>query len=144
MKKTTLISMVSLLWAVGCTCSKSDDGATRAAPSTTVAAEGAPVGAAAPGAAAPAAPAEAAPVAAAAPSGAAGPAGGGKTIASNDLGKVQVNDAGAVTAKRAGGDSVTTGRDGTTKANGVVVDPKKGTVSVPGKGTFQTPPGAGY
>ena len=47
-----------------------------------------------------------------------------------------------VTAKNAEGSSVTTNKNGTTNANGVVVDPKKGTVSVPGVGTFATPPGA--
>ena len=51
-------------------------------------------------------------------------------------------DAGSVTAKNAEGSSVTTNKNGTTNANGVVVDPKKGTVTVPGVGTFATPPGA--
>ncbi|MBI3206593.1 MAG: hypothetical protein HYZ29_33960 [Myxococcales bacterium] len=144
MKTTILIQTLTALAVAGCTCGKNDDSTARATASTAPSAESAPVGAAAPGAPAQAAGASPAPVAAGGPSGTPGPAGGGKTIASNEVGKVQVNDAGAITAKRADGDSVTKGRDGTTKANGVVVDPSKGTVSVPGKGTFQTPPGATY
>ena len=67
---------------------------------------------------------------------------GGTVVAANNNGKVLVNDAGVVTAKRANGDSVTTTPGGVTNANGVVVDGKKGTVVVPGVGTFATPPGA--
>jgi hypothetical protein len=65
----------------------------------------------------------------------------GTVIAANNNGKVLVNDAGTLTAKRADGDSVTKDKNGVTNANGVVVDPKKGTVNVPGVGTFATPPG---
>lgn len=134
MKTTTLIQTLTALVAAGCTCGKNDDSTARPAES----AESSPAGTAVP-----AAPAQAA-GAAAAPGGSPGPVGGGKTIASNDVGKVQVNDAGAITAKRSDGDTVVKGKDGKTNANGVVVDPNKGTVSVPGKGTFQTPPGATY
>lgn len=65
---------------------------------------------------------------------------GGTVVAANGNGKVLVNDAGAVTAKRANGDTVTTNPNGVTTANGVVVDNKKGTVVVPGVGTFAAPP----
>jgi hypothetical protein len=64
---------------------------------------------------------------------------GGTVVAANGNGKVLVNDAGVVTAKRANGDSVTTTPTGVT-ANGVTVDNKKGTVVVPGVGTFAAPP----
>ncbi len=67
---------------------------------------------------------------------------GGSVVAANHNGKVLVNDAGVVTAKRANSDTVTTSPNGVTSANGVVVDGKKGTVVVPGVGTFTTPPGA--
>ena len=76
--------------------------------------------------------------AAAAPRVAVGP--GGTVVAANDHGKVVVNDAGVLTARRADGDKVVVAPGGTTTANGVVVDSKKGTVVVPGVGTFATPP----
>ena len=128
-----LIVVFGAYLVVACTCSKKPEQAasegvasaeTTVAPSATADNTAAPTPAAA-GAAAP-------------NEGNAGPAGGGKTIAENSYGKVQANDAGSVTAKR-GSDSVTTGPGGVTKANGVVVDPKTGTVTVPGKGTFKTP-----
>ena len=91
--------------------------------------------------------------AAAATAGAAAPAGqaktgtvgaavppGGAVVAANNHGKVLVNDAGVVTARRADGDNVVVAPNGVTTANGVVVDPKKGSVVVPGVGTFATPP----
>ena len=72
---------------------------------------------------------------------AATPSPGGTVVAANNHGKVLVNDAGVVTARRANGDSVVTNPNGVTTANGVVVDKNKGTVVVPGVGTFATPPG---
>jgi hypothetical protein len=101
--------------------------ATTAAPGTPAAAAAGAAGKGAPGTAAGAAVA---------------PSPGGTVIAANNNGKVLVNDAGTVTAKRSDGDTVTKDKNGVTNANGVVVDPKKGTVSVPGVGTFATPPGA--
>lgn len=108
--------------------------------------------AAAPGAGSAAAPATAAATAAAAP-GAAQPGAtavnaavtaqvgpGGTVVAANNHGVVTVNDAGVVTARRENGDKVVTNPNGVTNANGVVVDSKKGTVVVPGVGTFATPP----
>lgn len=123
-------------------CEKKPDAAPAPGASATEAAVGAGAAAAAPtGASAVAAPGKGA-TGAAAGGAAATPAAGGTVVAANNNGKVLVNDAGTVTARRADGDSVTKDKNGVTNANGVVVDPKKGTVSVPGMGTFATPPGA--
>jgi hypothetical protein len=134
--KIPFVTVGVCLMAVACTCSKQPD---ENPPTSAASAEAtATVGAAADtatagGTAAAAGPAETR-------SGvAAGPSGGGKTIAENAHGKVQVNDAGSVTAKRANGDSVVAGPGGVTKANGVVLNPQTGTVTIPGQGSFKTP-----
>lgn len=127
------IALASFL-VIACTCGrKADDGQT----STDAATTPAPVESAT-GAATKGTPATAEANTPSPGPGSAGPTAGGKTVAENSYGKVQVNDAGATTMKR-GSDSVTTGPGGVTKANGVVMDPKKGTVSVPGMGNFKTP-----
>lgn len=131
--KHLFIVVFGAQFVFACTCSKQPEQTAPegvASTETTVAPSATPETAATP---APAAAGAAAPT-----EGNPGPVGGGKTIAENGYGKVQANDAGSVTAKR-GSDSVTTGPGGVTKANGVVVNPNTGTVTVPGKGTFKTP-----
>jgi hypothetical protein len=120
---------------VACACSKKSEEAPPTKSETPVTSDTAGAGSPSPAASPAAAAGDPAP---AAPGAGAGPKGGGTTIAQNDNGKVQVNDAGTVTTKRADGDTVVTGKDGVTKANGVVVDPKKGTVTIPGQGTYKT------
>jgi hypothetical protein len=122
-------------------CDKKTD-AVPEAPAAAAPATGAAAAAAAPGAAgapgAPGAPGAAKPGTAAG----AAVAPGGTVIAANNHGVVTANDAGVVTARRENGDKVVTSPNGVTNANGVVVDSKKGSVVVPGVGTFATPPGA--
>ena len=120
-------------------CIVACDKKTEAAPAPGASATPATTGAAATGAAA---------ASGAAATGAAGAAGatgvavapGGTVVAANNHGKVTVNDAGTVTAHRENGDNVVVNPNGVTTANGVVVDKKKGTVVVPGVGTFAAPP----
>ena len=134
--RASLMTLGACWLAIACTCSKKpDDSPSKSVASAEPSAASGTTVETAAASGAPAAAGEAS-----SGSGAAvGPAGGGKIVAANENGKIQVNDAGATTAKRSNGDSVTTGPGGVTKANGVVVDPKTGTVTVPGKGTFKTP-----
>jgi hypothetical protein len=132
----TALSVVASLSVAAC------DKKTDAAPATT--AEAPATGAAAAAAPGPAGAAGAPGAAGAKPGTAAGAAvaPSGTVIAANNHGVVTTNEAGVVTARRENGDKVVTNPNGVTNANGVVVDSKKGTVVVPGVGTFATPPGA--